>query len=509
MQGIDTDAFTRSASETYRALKAAGNITQRHAVVEGNGMIAVLIPARRGLNYAELNKRAKTYTHSCLKDVIGILGMDLVELFIWTLNQASVKKAIDDDLTTPGSKIQKALTKRSICIPLSPKHATALLVAQNATESQVQFMRNYGAGAPSLMNVRIEKRRYIANMPKLYIFRDGKNEWEVVQSQKMRDAIERSREIRCVKMNLKDTILAKLSECKSANLWPTPPISRVIPQEEVLKTVVVMLSIDSGAGTVKMMGRFLRDVGNQAVNEVFLIAQGVGNIESFDFFQTMLGDYRAEIDEIVATGITVDGSQVRIMILHVHDFKVMYILTGGKGPNSRYPCCHCATPKPLMCKSYPELMSYTATLPSRPEIKDLRGKGHSDFQKENTYNLLSIHSQKSQLGYGNLIIPILHIQLGIFNKIVVMLDAVVTEWETKEKWTSEDSSPGRVHLYMALAKFGVRRERYFAGEVAGESGRNLIRNMKEFSQFFFCASPYEGSSVITNFPEMSELQRYF
>lgn len=195
--------------------------------------------------------------------------MDLVDVFLWLMEQPTIQKAIETDGNTTGSNLQKSFTRRNISLPFTSKHASALLIAERATEASVQFRRSYGSGTPSVKTTRMEKRQYIQNMPQLYILRKDCSDCEFIDSLRMRDNIENSRDIICARMSLKDTIKAKLLECKSTGSWPIPPVLRVIQPENVLNTVVVLLSIDLGAGTVKFMGRFLREHGTQKPKEFF------------------------------------------------------------------------------------------------------------------------------------------------------------------------------------------------------------------------------------------------
>lgn len=507
MQNMDINAFTRTAAR-LRSERIAQSSRRRHAIVKGNGVSAVLIASHNenSKKYSDLAERARTYKHIFLKDIFKEIGMEIVDVFLWTVAQPEVQSAIEKDMSIDGSPIQKALSRRSISIPLPTKHSSALLLSQNATESKVQFLRNYSSGNPSLHKFRAEKKSYILNMPDLQILRQESNEWELVESVKMRDNIKNPREILCVRMKLKDAVVAKLAECKSTDNWPTPPESRTIPIENVNATVVLLLSIDSGAGTVKLMGKFLRIIGNQSVNEVFLIAQAVGKIESFTFFERIFGDYKTEIDDIVNAGVYIDDVHIRIIVLHVHDFKVMYILTGSKGANSRYPCCHCSTPRQLMEKSYGDLMQMTANIPMRPNILDLRGKKDTLYQYANTYNILSIYPKRGEQNYSNLVIPVLHIQLGIFNKLIAVLDLVVAEWEKLHNWNLSTKSPGRMHLYTSLSKVRAHREKYFSGELAGDSGRSFISRMEVFCETFFCSNPHGWASLLETMPEITALK---
>lgn len=70
----------------------------------------------------------------------------------------------------------------------------------------------------------------------------------------------------------------------------------------------------------------------------------------------------------------------------------------------------------------------------------------------------------------NFVPPSLHIRLGIFNKLLKALDAVLVAWNRKHKWdkTPEGSiSPAMDHLELSLSEAGASRERYYAGDLSG------------------------------------------
>jgi len=88
-----------------------------------------------------------------------------------------------------------------------------------------------------------------------------------------------------------------------------------------------------------------------------------------------------------------------------------------------------------------------------------------------------------------------------------VLDDVVAKWEQRHTWTSKEASPAKLHLYRSFGKIKVRRELYFAGEVAGDSGRNLMINMKQFCDIFFCKKPNERLPLIEYLREIVSPKR--
>lgn len=96
----------------------------------------------------------------------------MMDVFVCAHAHEDIKDAIEQISTNPDSK--KALIASFISVPLSTKYASAVLVSQNATESEAQLMRNYGCGGSSVKIFHAEKRRYVSNMARLFVLRDGK-----------------------------------------------------------------------------------------------------------------------------------------------------------------------------------------------------------------------------------------------------------------------------------------------------------------------------------------------
>lgn len=132
----------------------------------------------------------------------------------------------------------------------------------------------------------------------IYILRSLLSYWNKRNGARLWDHTENPRSIVCAKMKLQDTITAKLIDCREHHSWSVPPVSRAIPQSTVQNTVVLVILIDSGGGTVKLMGRFLSEDGGQDAHDVFLIAQEVGTKETFEHFEKLFVDYGEEFKDL-------------------------------------------------------------------------------------------------------------------------------------------------------------------------------------------------------------------
>jgi len=427
-------------------------------------------------------------------------------LYRWIIKHPDVQEAVDADMNTTGSDLQKTLKRNRLAIPLPPEQISSLYIYKNSTEREVQFNNTYFSSGLSLSKFREEKIKYLSNMPNVYILRNNSKIWELVNSRKFRDNIENARDVICAKMNLKDTLLSKLSEFESNNLWPTPPISRAVPEDLVNNTVVLLLSIDSGGGTVKLMGRFLYSKSGQSVTDVFLIAQAASTMENFQYFEKLFSGYHDELYDLTTNGINFGDKHLQVKIIHDHDFKVLYILTGNKGARSNFPCPFCRTPRQLLDKPYSELMKYTENLPFRPEVEDLRNMKGTQHQYGGVWNMFLIHTQSKIRHHCNVVPPILHIQLGIMNKLISVFDLVLKEWELRKGWTAEDTSPAKNHLAKSLSKIGVERQKYYCGEITGRSGRRLMQQMEIFCENFFCSDAEDWTAVINVIPDIIRLK---
>lgn len=57
-------------------------------------------------------------------------------------------------------------------------------------------------------------------------------------------------------------------------------------------------------------------------------------MEYFPHFHQIFKLLIGEMDALQPDGALIEGSNVRVVVAHAHDFKVLYLLQGSKGPNS-------------------------------------------------------------------------------------------------------------------------------------------------------------------------------
>lgn len=139
-------------------------------------------------------------------------------------------------------------------------------------------------------------------------------------------------------------------------------------------------------------------------------------------------------------------------------------------------------------KSFPSLTPTSIT--RRAELHDLRGKpAVKSIQRKNTFNILHLHTgHGAEKSINTIVPPVLHIKLGIINKIVHALYGVVKEWETVVNWEKTEIEPlsaARNHLSRTLSQIGARRENYYSGALSGVPCNIIMSKMHIFCDSFF------------------------
>lgn len=126
-------------------------------------------------------------------------------------------------------------------------------------------------------------------------------------------------------------------------------------------------------------------------------------------------------------------------------------------------------------------MRRTAVIPPRPTIQDLRNSTGTAYQYGNTFNLFGIRSKRTNDKLPNLVLPMLHIKLGIGNNVVSVLDNAADLWCRNQ--TEVDAIKN--NLARCFSTNGVHRKDYYSGTLPGRSVVALFQNMDSICDFFF------------------------
>lgn len=112
--------------------------------------------------------------------------------------------------------------------------------------------------------------------------------------------------------------------------------------------MVVLISIESGKGSVKLMARVVSLTISQRASEILLIAQASGSNESFSNLELVFGQTGLEIEAIEKDRLLIGGISIRVHFFLVADFKVVYSIIGSGVSGSMYPCPWCTTLRRLI-----------------------------------------------------------------------------------------------------------------------------------------------------------------
>lgn len=195
------------------------------------------------------------------------------------------------------------------------------------------------------------------------------------------------------------------------------------------------------------------------------------------------------------------------------------------GSRGAHPCPYCLWPNKVMGMPTDEAVKYMlpGNTVARPEQRNLSSAAddimcycnppHS-LQKKGTENILGLHSSQY-------LIPILHVHLGIANKLLEVLDRAHSLcdplWKSRTAANfnplddeEEDKTPGRAHLASVLSKYGIRRERCYAGNISGAPATVFLRpgNMSHIiREYFEIPRRYGDGPEHKESPEFCLMQR--
>lgn len=133
---------------------------------------------------------------------MNALGMTYTDVFDWVTKKEDVKRAVRNSASDSTSSFRKSLARLGAKFPLSEKACTALLVHQNATESQCQFIRSYFGAIPSVKQLRRLKKEFLHEMPPITVLHHDSTECIELPHSGMRGHVPNSANIECARISL-------------------------------------------------------------------------------------------------------------------------------------------------------------------------------------------------------------------------------------------------------------------------------------------------------------------
>ena len=439
------------------------------------------------------------------EDAISVLSKDIGK---------TESKTNTDVITT----IVKSL---DYAAPLSVQDAAALTTFFQFSDREIQFVRRFIGGLPALNKIRQERWKYLKTMPNMYCFDTMSGMWTEIGHGRVVLRSKKARNYSCIRIELRKALLARLQEYKSVGSMPTAPDITSLAGVDRSRTFAILLSLDSGTGTVKLMFRFLTETISQNVSEITLIAEALGTSEAFADIHAMFGSISAEILDLRENGLRINSVRYEVVTFFVADFKVLYSVTGSFGPSSKFPCPWCCTPSRYMDRTSAELSElarnrkvkdfYLNEMKSRPEVMNLEGKSdRTRLQRGGTYNIFELTRGGGEINIpSNIVPPVLHLHIGLVNKIVKALDGIVHTWNEKMQYKPEDDkfSPATQLLASSLSRCAARRENYYSGQLSGVPCTNLMKRMRAFCLLFFHRSAGTWGTVRSAIPSTTGLER--
>lgn len=253
---------------------------------------------------------------------------------------------------------------------------------------------------------------------------------------------------------------AYLENSLEYNSWSYPPVLNGWDADKKHNTLIFELSLDSGGGTLKFMGKFICEHGSQSVNDIILLSEAQDIDEENGDLVKAFSSYTEELRYLIDFGISVRHKQYQVKLYFVGDFKVYWAILGMSTTVGQYPCPWCRTPKSKLDSRISALTIFDTS--DRPPVYDLSNSNISTpFQKAGTKDVFNI-----SLGI-ELVPPPLHIKLGIINKILSSIDLVVVEIEKIPDVCTDNPNLFKDLLASSLSQIGVRRENYYTQKISG------------------------------------------
>jgi len=480
----------------------AKSTRESHLIMRNDHIAIFILPSRqepRFKKYENLGTRSKRYREKTLEDVMGEIEMKPTDVLRWILR--AHRKEVLEECARDSNNLKGALLKSNIDVPIDPKAAAALIVSNDITERDAQNMRSYfRAHIPPVKEIRKAKHEYLNRMPDIYILFKSSTLWHRYIVKNLKVDVPNSRNIECARLSFKEVITYQLTTLSTMGMWPEPPQCALTADFQEDQIAVVIISIDSGTGSTKLMAKFLREGGGQKTRDIMLLAQAHGVKEEFKTFERMFGPVASEIRDIEKNGLLLSGNTVRVIPLVCCDLKATWAMCGIPNAAFAHPCPLCAIHVSKLNQGFEETLQNPAG--PRPPMLDLRGKPKSEYQLGNTYNLFHLRYTKTSDTYPNILIPILHIKLGFGKKLIEVFDNIMKMW-AKDKI---DGHRSKEHLAKCLAGIGVHRKGYYSGTISGGACTTLFLNLGSLCEDLFHTEISDWGNVVSSVRGISNLE---
>lgn len=134
---------------------------------------------------------------------------------------------------------------------------------------------------------------------------------------------------------------------------------------------------------------------------------------------------------------------------------------------------------------------------SRPKLLDLRNEQNGNSRrKSETYNMFKLSTDFTEPKQDIPVVPpLLHIKIGLVNKILAICDKIVERLNHKFDIEELCESPFDHHLDMTLSSCVIKRENYRGRKLSGRACSRLMSNLADVVNTFLSAPCIERRSI--------------
>ena len=297
----------QAVKKVWAANVAATNRNTSHCIVEDGYFKVVIIPKTEKC-YKDLGMRSKQRVKLGIKGCIEGFNMSSSDILdVVTSSTFFKREELQREISNPLSKTQIQLSKCGVPRVLSSMHSVALLLTREYTERDAEFIRRYFGALPPVKKLRSARQKLLCRMPQIEVLDKTTNKWSILTETIGTSTSEISWNILCSRFNLREALEKYLFSSIENEALPGCINLRSIENEMNQDFLVLQLSIDTGGGTTKMMGRLVHSESTQSTKDVILLGEAHAISETWSDLYKVFGKYQLELSSILKEGLTVNG----------------------------------------------------------------------------------------------------------------------------------------------------------------------------------------------------------
>ena len=202
---------------------------------------------------------------------------------------------------------EKRLNSIGIPRPLSTEQSAALLLIKEFTEKNAQFIRKYFGGLATVKSIRQARSPLLSTVPEVLALRNGHSTWEKLDITHKLCVSQLIRDLQCARFDMHTFFKNYLTNVSNIGISTRTPSLPIIPLIDPHNTIIFELSIDTGGGTTKPLGRFIDERHGQNIGQTTLLSEAHNITETFNDLYRAFGVVFDQLRSIMQTGIDING----------------------------------------------------------------------------------------------------------------------------------------------------------------------------------------------------------